>query len=563
MCAALDELGAVAPWREYMDAFAKEADDDNTIHGQHSDRAVAIAWLRACLRLASLSFEAGPSGSRTQVGRHNDARRDLHAPIDAEKLAKHIDEAQLPAAAVCRAILQTLGLPTLLELLAKLARPGMFYLVLAELVAEGIAPDSAGDARRWASEAAACGVQPGQNFRLIALGIPPTDLAIAPSMSQARARLVDLTRRVQDSPLGSDSTPVGEWIDACTVAARTDALGLSVAEATLDGPGWYNCWLRFTIALVIAELEEPDSRSDSVLQALSILTEIQNPFLGNPRACDLYSIEGFIHMTIERAVTSLDDRTWADGLACLHRVCDAISTTIDGEIGGPIRRDNLLHLTVRTATPARWTSARDFVLREIETGGGGRYYSDLAEYHLVAARLSLVVDNAAEARRHWEDACRLLVAYGWHKDTTVYEVLDPLPSLIALDPARGRACVAKLQPLCERLPTQPARTGDAYTATDTGAREAPVSYGPNPATMPFPPGLRHDDAKRHLQNGGESFSCCRYHPRVLRSSNPPTQATRTGSPSPAPDVSASNGRSWMVYSWARGSRSPINSLARA
>ena len=445
-----------------MHAFAKEADDDNPIHGEHSDRAVAIAWLRGRLRLASLSPEAGPSGSWTQVGQHNDARRDLYAPIDAEKLAKHLDEAQLPAPSVCQAILQTLGLATLLELLPKLARPGTFYLALAESTAKGIVPDSGGDTLRWASEAAACGVQPGQNFRLIALGIRPTELAIAPSMSQAlaiapsmsqaRALLLDLTRRVQDSPLGSESALVGEWIDACTVAARTDALGLSAAEATLDGLGWYTCWLRFTIALVIAELEEPDSRSDAVLQALRILTEVQDPFLGNPRACDLYSIEGLIHMTIERAVTSLDDRTWTEGLACLHRVCDAISTTIDGEIGGPIRRDNLLHLTVQTGTPARWTSARDFVLGEIETGGGARYYSDLAEYHLVAARLALVMDNAAEARRHWEDACRLLVAYGWHKDTTVYEVLDPLPSLIALDPARGRACVARLQPLCERLP---------------------------------------------------------------------------------------------------------------
>ncbi len=453
MCAALDELGAVAPWPEYMRAFVKEADHDNTIHGEHSDRAVAMARLRGRLRLASLGHADSPSDSSTQLDIHDaDARRHLYAPIDTDKLAQHLDEAQLPAAGVCRAILHTLGLSTLLELLPKLALPGDFYLALAESAANGHVSDSGTDALSWASLAAECGVRSGQNFRLIALGVRPEQLALPPSMPEARAALLDLTTRVQDSPLGRDSAPVGAWIDACTVAARTDAFGLSAAEARLDGPGWYYCWLRFAIALVIAETEGPDSRSDSALRALRILTEVQDPFLGNPRACDLYSIESLIHMTIERAVTLLDDRTWAEGLACLHRVCDAISTTIDGEIGGPIRRDNLLHLTVRTATPTRWTSARDFVLREIETGGGRRYYSDLAEYRLLAARLALVADDAVEARRHWEDACRLLVAYGWHKDSTVYEVLDPLPTLIALDPARGRASVAKLQPLCERLP---------------------------------------------------------------------------------------------------------------
>ncbi|MFJ8274330.1 hypothetical protein ACIQ8G_29310 [Streptomyces sp. NPDC094154] len=43
------------------------------------------------------------------------------------------------------------------------------------------------------------------------------------------------------------------------------------------------------------------------------------------------------------------------------------------------------------------------------------------------------------------------MAYGWRKDITVHELLDPLPALVTADPARGRARVARIQPLCERL----------------------------------------------------------------------------------------------------------------
>ena len=42
--------------------------------------------------------------------------------------------------------------------------------------------------------------------------------------------------------------------------------------------------------------------------------------------------------------------------------------------------------------------------------------------------------------------------------------------------------------------------------------------GPRPWAIPSPHARlhrRHDDAKRHLQNGGESFSACRYHRRQL------------------------------------------------
>ena len=76
----------------------------------------------------------------------------------------------------------------------------------------------------------------------------------------------------------------------------------------------------------------------------------------------------------------------------------------------------------------------------------------MAEYQLIAARLALNADDPTKAREHWTNACRLLVAYGWRKDVTIYELLDPLPDLIAVDPARGREAVAKVQPLCERVP---------------------------------------------------------------------------------------------------------------
>jgi hypothetical protein len=90
----------------------------------------------------------------------------------------------------------------------------------------------------------------------------------------------------------------------------------------------------------------------------------------------------------------------------------------------------------------------------------------------------LAQGNQAEARRLWAESCRLLVAYGWHKDITIYELLDPLPCLIRADPARGRARVAAVQPLCERVPRHtdgketrhaPARWWELLAAADPQA----------------------------------------------------------------------------------------------
>ena len=452
MCAALDAMGAVPPWREYMLAFIRESKDDNTSYGEDSDRAVRTAWLRGRLRLASFGHTQPPGSGDASVmsSAQEESDHDLYAPINWIRLAKRLDENLLPSASVVEAILDTFGLPTLVKLIDKIHNPGTLCLALAEAIAAGEASDSDGDARDWAARAAECGLPTGSMSRLIAIGVDVSRANRQP-VQKARERLLNLTREVQGRSVRWETGQLGEWMDACTVAAKNDPLGLAAAESLLEGPGWYTCWLRFTIGLVVAEAGSASEQSPASLKALRILTEVQDPFLGEPRACDLYPIRDSIDETIRRAVSLLDDQAWEEAIELLERVSNAVSTTISGEIGGPVRRDRLLHLAVETATSIRRSAAQRVINDEIENGGGGRYYSDLAEYRLIAARLALNTGDSAKVRRHWIDACWLLVAYGWRKDVTIYELLDPLPTLTAVDPARGRAAVARVQPLCERV----------------------------------------------------------------------------------------------------------------
>ena len=453
MCAALDALGAVAPWREYMNAFLKEREHDITSYGEASDREVNIVFLRGRLRLASLRHGATSDSSHAfaQSRTDEEGASDLYGPVNWEQLAKRLDEDNLPASDVVKMILDTFGSSAVVELIGNLAHPGTYYLAFAEEIAAGTVSDADGDALYWASQAVENGVPSGCISRLIALGVDVGKVDTQP-IEKGRECLLDLTRMVQDSLMYRETEKLAEWIDRCTVAARIDPVGLAAAEALLEGPGWYTCWLRFTIAHTIAENASADEQSRLGLEALRILTEVQDPFLGDPRACDLYPILGLIYGTIRRAASLLDDQAWEEAIGILNRVSAAISTSLFGEMGGPMSRDSLLHLAVETATPTRRTAAQNLVNDEIENGGEGRYYSDLAEYRLVAARLALTANDKTEAWQHWTNACQLLIAYGWHKDVTIYELLDPLSELIAADPVRGRTAVAKVQPLCERVP---------------------------------------------------------------------------------------------------------------
>lgn len=460
MCAAVDALGSAAPWHEYMIAFLRESENDNTSYGEASDRQVSLAWLRGRLRLSALASDVVSLASEANVlpaeeeapsESSMEGPSNLTAPIDWQQLARWVEATSLPAGRLVDALLDTYGASGVFELCSHLSEPGDLYLALADRIDSGRSSDEIGSARLWATAAAAHGTSAGSAHLLLSKGID-VELIEAADVEASRERLIDLTRAVQEHSIQFQTEPLPRWLDACAVAGRRDALGLGTAEALIEGPGWYRCWLRFAVSLARAEAGDPSTRSELALEAVELLTDDLHPFTGDPRSCDLYNVHGLIDATIRRAVDLMNDSDWEKGLQILDEVSNSITTTLQGELGGPLPPDRLLKLAVETANPARRAIAETLIREEIESGAGGRYYEDLAQYRLIGARLALAVGDREEAPELWREACQLLVAYGWHKDTTIYEVLDPLEALITDAPAQSRVRLSALQPLCERIP---------------------------------------------------------------------------------------------------------------
>ncbi len=462
MCASIDRLGATAPWRAYMLGFLREREGDNTSYGEGSDRAVALAWIRGRLRLSSMVDRDNPADQspsitdaiRTradEIGAPGE-ERDLAAPIDWIRLAEWVEHDDLPMSDMIDAVVDTYGSNGVIQLIHALDKPGEACLAYAEKLATQLRPEeSIPSPRTWAVAAVAHGVRAGSIHRVLKLGVSPGSVAHQPT-DATRERLLDLARAVQEPSIQFDKNGNLEtWLDATTIAAHLDEVILRAEEVLIAGEGWYRCWLRFAIGLSKAEAS-PAEKSPLALSALRLLTDDLRPFAGDPRACDLYSLRGAIHDTITRAIQLLQDSDWEEGLEILNAVSGSITTTLFGELNGPVEPDFLLHLTVETATPTRYDAAEALIADEIAKGSARRYYSDLAKYRLVAARLALAAEDIEHATALWRETCEFLTAYGYHKDITIYEVLDPLPALIRADPRRGRMRVAAIQGLCERVP---------------------------------------------------------------------------------------------------------------
>lgn len=450
MCAAVDQLGGVPPWHEYLTAHLAEVGQDKTSFGQDFDRAVDLAWLRGRLRLSAASGGPPPASGASPPAGPGPQDGVFTAPVDWVRLAEHYDDGALPDLLLVRALSDTYGDKAAAGFARLPQRSGPYCLTLAESVAAGTLTDSALSARAWARVAVARGLPAGTLDRLADVGVDPVDAGTA--FRYDRDTLLSLTRAVQGNPVRSEEGLLESWLDQRFAAAFSDPVGLDAAEALLVGPGWYRCWLRFAIALARADTLTGVELDGALSRALELLTADLNPFAGEPRACDLYAIHGLIQDRVQRAISRIaDPDAWERAIGVVRKVSDAVTTTLTGEIGGPLPPDWVMRLTIRTAPPSRLETVRSLAGAAIDESGGRRYYSDLAEARLDAARVALAVCDVPAATDLWQQACRLLIAYGWHKDITVFELLDPFPELIAADPARARQRLPELQAVCERV----------------------------------------------------------------------------------------------------------------
>lgn len=448
MCASVDRLGGVPPWREYLDALFAQP-DDHTIYGEEADRAVDLAWLRGRLRLSAASggglpqdSTPGPPDPSSPLG----AVADASAPIRWEALAASLDDGDWAAEDMVGVLADTYG-PAGADGFARLPeRAGPYCLAMAEAMQSGRLTGSACTARTWAWAAVSHGLPDGSLSRLMALGLSPADGATNP---YDRDLLLQLTRDVQQRSVRWDSAVLPRWLDQVAHAAHGDPLGLDAAEAIIDGPGWYRCWLRFSIALERSQTVPTAARDGAIELAISLLTVDVRPFAGDPRACDLYPIHGTVQGSVRRAVAAItSDEAWERAITVLRNVGADIATTMSGELGGPLPADWMMQLTISTAPPSKLGMVRALALTQTEEPAA-RYYSDIAETRLSTARVELAAGAREEAAGHWRQACQLLVAYGWRKDSTVYELLDPFPELIDADPWRARDRLPKVQAICE------------------------------------------------------------------------------------------------------------------
>jgi hypothetical protein len=187
----------------------------------------------------------------------------------------------------------------------------------------------------------------------------------------------------------------------------------------------------------------------NIKEVFNILLEESRPFVGNPRACDLYAIHGTISYTIGlglKLVKTEDE--WAHILEVLKQVNLNTTTRLDREVNGPVSSDVIFNLL---EPYSKLENINRYILEALKSEidhveNNGTYYSTHAELKLKYTKI-LLNNNKPEANTEWKDVGVYLASYGYRKDITLFEVIDTVSVIAHKSKDECLLALEKLQPL--------------------------------------------------------------------------------------------------------------------
>lgn len=439
-CARVDAAGAAAPWREYLaltppggeDGYGPEFDP---LGHMLEEEKLSLAVIRGRLRLGeSLRIVR-------RIQEHLLGSDDDISSLFLRKLAKLL-AAEISPQLVERLIKRVDFTPPRRYILQ-----GRFACALLLGLAD--AATESGDAALATARATAAlahATSAEEAMWCIERGAP-ADCALAHAHPLASLDIAIVgDRNIVNAP------SVRQWVASIRLFSRcaSSVSALADERKRLDGVGWYRCWLRFVLAGAQAESAAAQGAPYDINAAFSELVVDTRPFVGSPRACDLYAIQGLIAESLRRALRLLRTTDeWQHAIVAISGARSGTATRLDREDGGPITAGAYFSVLLRHASAPTASALIVKTLEQelVEEEGSGTYYSNHADYRMRLARLHAQASNRPRTLEHWREASVFLLGYGFHKDIALFDIIDSVPALLPRSEQTALSALDRLQPL--------------------------------------------------------------------------------------------------------------------
>lgn len=215
------------------------------------------------------------------------------------------------------------------------------------------------------------------------------------------------------------------------LSKQKDRRAIEVIFAECENINWFYNWIIYSLKMaeLCAYKVQMDSKfiCESAITNLEILIQDTEVFKGEPRTCDLYFLQDELTRSYEQAVELIAQNGTVEDLEkaldILERLDDETGTSFDHSMGGPLTDAEFLRLISRFLTIDNYEIIKPYLLRTQEKIEKNEVYDCIA-----AAKLRFVSliskYNQSEALEYFDICTRYLVAYGFHKDIILEQIMN-------------------------------------------------------------------------------------------------------------------------------------------
>ena len=209
-----------------------------------------------------------------------------------------------------------------------------------------------------------------------------------------------------------------------------DSLAQQV-KAECNNKNWFYNWISYSIN--IAELYaltkqlETKTICQNAITYMELLLKDTDVYKGNPRTCDLYFLQKQLTKSYEQALHLVKENgdltDFEKALLLLEKLSIKTVTFLDGSPEGPLTDSEFLDIISRFLTDENYEIIKPFMKRILERIESNEVYDNIAASKLRYVSLISRYDNS-EALDYFTLCTNYLVAYGYHKDTILNELIE-------------------------------------------------------------------------------------------------------------------------------------------
>lgn len=217
---------------------------------------------------------------------------------------------------------------------------------------------------------------------------------------------------------------------------------------------WFGNWIIYTVEILKIYFINESGEKVSDVELLEIVGQLildTDPFLGNPRACDLYALEDMLLETYYLALVMVrSNNALKDVLNNLSVLSREITTTLSNSQGGPLTDYKFIKLMRRIINARNLDVILPFVEDIVTHSADTTYYVSTATIKFQVADMIAEADQE-KAKKYYEEGVKFLVGYTMHKDMSLDSVIDSFVSIYRMNPTKAMQSVNEITAMAYSL----------------------------------------------------------------------------------------------------------------